>query len=200
MNYDAIRDELRTGDIVLYSGSAAISTVIKLATSNRWSHVGMVVYLPDCRLVSVWESTKQGTRLRDLDSGQVRKGVQLVPLSDRLITYRGSVAVRRLQDADLQEGVYSRLWRLREDLRTRPYEKDKIELLKAAYDGPFGRNEEDLSSVFCSELVAEAYQALGLLGSRRPSNEYVPADFSSSRQLPLKKGTLGREIPLTMVY
>ena len=35
---------------------------------------------------------------------------------------------------------------------------------------PFGKNKEDLSSVFYSELVAEAYQTLGLLDEKKPSN------------------------------
>lgn len=198
MNYDQLRSDLKTGDIVLYSGNAPISTIIKIATSSKWSHVGMVVRVPDLLFVSVWESTKQGTHLLDLDSGQIRKGVQLVPLSDRILTYGGRIALRRLEGANLQNPDYERLWALRQKLSKRPYETDKIELLKAAYDGPLGKNDEDLRSLFCSELVAEAYQALGLLATRKPSNEYVPADFSSSRKLKLTKGTLGKEIYLEL--
>jgi hypothetical protein len=41
-----------------------------------------------------------------------------------------------------------------------------------------GINKEDLSSLFCSELVAEAYQKMGLLTEQLPSNEYIPKDFS----------------------
>ncbi len=69
-----------------------------------------------------------------------------------------------------------------------------MELVKAAYDGPFGRNTEDLSSLFCSELVAEAYQRLGLLSEAKPANEYTPADFSEKKELQLLAGTLGNEI------
>jgi len=58
-----------------------------------------------------------------------------------------------------------------------------LELLKSAYDGPFGKNEEDLSSLFCSELVAEAYQRLGLLTEGTPSNEFTPADFGGDINL-----------------
>lgn len=76
----------------------------------------------------------------------------------------------------------------------REYEQDQIELIKAAYDGPLGRNSEDLTSLFCSELVAEAYQRLGLLSEEKPSNEYTPAEFSEKRQLKLLKGSLGKEI------
>ena len=194
ISYRNLRPDLKTGDIVLYSGRQRISTVIKLATRSHWSHVGMVIYLPEADLVAVWESTRRGTHLVDIDSGQVRKGVQLVPLGDRLRTYKGSFAIRQLRDATLTSDNFKSLWALRRVLAESPYEDDRLELLKAAYDGPFGRNDEDLSSIFCSELVAEAYQSLGLLSEHKASNEYVPADFSSSRELALERGTLGPEI------
>jgi hypothetical protein len=62
-------------------------------------------------------------------------------------------------------------------------------------------DEEDLSSLFCSELVAESYQVMGLLPAGKkdkPSNEYVPADFSKERANVLKmvKGSLGPEVML----
>lgn len=69
----------------------------------------------------------------------------------------------------------------RHEISGRPYETNKIELLKAAYDGLFGDNKEDLSSLFCSELIAEAYQKMGLLTEKLPSNEYIPKDFSEEK-------------------
>ena len=78
-----------------------------------------------------------------------------------------------------------------------------IELFKAAYDGWFGQNEEDLSSLFCSELVAEAYQRMGLISDGKkalPSNEFTPKDFSSEAAKPLKlrkKAKLKKEVVVT---
>ncbi|MXX74350.1 MAG: hypothetical protein F4210_14775 [Holophagales bacterium] len=194
VSYESIRDELRTGDIVLYSGKRPISAIIKLSTFSRWSHVGIVVRLHEFDFVTVWESTKKGTGLLDLDSATLRKGVQLVALSERVETYRGDIAFRRLSGAEFESGDYERLWELRRELRDKPYETDRLELVKAACDGPFGLNEEDLRSIFCSELVAEAYQRLGLLDESKPSNEYVPADFSAARGLRLLRGELGPEL------
>jgi hypothetical protein len=54
--------------------------------------------------------------------------------------------------------------------------------------------------LFCSELVAEAYQQIRLL--KEPpsgilSNEYTPKDFSEKKGLTLEKGaTLGKEVIL----
>jgi hypothetical protein len=85
----------------------------------------------------------------------------------------------------------------RHEVSGRKYETNKIELLKAAYEGIFGENKEDLSSLFCSELVAEAYQKMGLLTEELPSNEYIPKDFSEEKSLRLELDyTLQKEIDI----
>ena len=193
-SYNKIRGKLKTGDIVLYAGKGNVSTLIKAVTVSRWSHVGMVFLVPQFDFVTVWESTTQ-SNVKDLVSGEIRKGVQFFPLSDRVRTYSGEIAVRRLKDVDMEEKLAD-LDALRMELRGRPYEQNYAELFKSAYNFLGSANEEDLSSIFCSELVAEAYQRLGLLENKKPSNEYVPADFSSSRELQFLNGKLGKEIEL----
>ena len=188
-----LRSELKTGDIILFSGKGGISAGIKWITLSRWSHVGMIVVLPEYDFVTVWESTTLSS-LVDLDTKVPRKGVQLVPLSLRVEDYPGDIAVRQLIDVTFDEHALRQLMELRREFVGREYEQDKIELIKAAYDGPFGRNAEDVTSLFCSELVAEAYQGLGLLGEEKRSNEYTPADFSAAMQLDLLKGSLSEEI------
>jgi hypothetical protein len=190
---ETMRAGLKTGDIVLFSGKGGASAGIKWATFSRWSHVGMVVVLPEYDLVTVWESSTLAT-IADMDTRAPNKGVQLVPLSARLEQYDGEIAVRQLMNVEFAQDDIRALMRLRRELAGRRYEEDRIQLVRAAWDHAFGRNTEDLSSLFCSELVAEAYQRLGLLGEDKPSNEYVPADFSDKRQLKLLRGALGPEI------
>ncbi len=190
---EQMRAKLKTGDVILFSGKGGISAGIKWATLSRWSHVGMIVVLPEYDFVTVWESTTLSS-LVDLDTNVPHKGVQLVPLSSRIDGYGGEVAVRQLNDVSFDIKDVKNLMELRRELAGKNYEQDKIELIKAAYDGPLGRNAEDLSSLFCSELVAEAYQRLGLLSEDKPSNEYTPSDFSEDKQLPLLEGTLGKEV------
>lgn len=169
---DSLRAKLKTGDLVLFSGKGGISAGIKWATLSRWSHVGMIVVLPEYDFVTVWESTTLSS-LVDLDTKIPRKGVQLVPLSSRIEGYDGEVAVRQLEGVSFDNDDNKNLMQLRRELAGREYEQNKIELIKAAYDGPLGRNSEDLTSLFCSELVAEAYQRLGLLSEDKRSSEYT---------------------------
>jgi len=184
-SYSAIRNELKTGDLVLFSGKGAFSDIIKYGTLSKWSHIGMILKIPEYDFITVWESTTL-SNIIDLDSQMPRKGVQLVPLSDRIQKYSGDISIRKLQGCDLPDNSVRKLMELRTELKGKRYERSKIELFKAAYDGPFGHNSEDLSSIFCSELVAEAYQSLGLVSSSKPSNEYTPADFSEKRMKGLK--------------
>jgi hypothetical protein len=196
--YQQIRGSLKTGDIVLFSGKGGVSDWIKLFTGSKWSHVGMVLCLSQMDMVLLWESTTL-SGLPDIESGQARKGVQLVPLSERLRMYKGDVAVRSLSKPVTPE-METALGKFRKQASRLSYEENMVELIKSAWDGPLGGNKENLSSVFCSELVAESYQRLGLLEEPPkgwPSNEYTPRNFSSESGVPLQlqKGyTLSREV------
>ncbi len=197
VTYEQIRPDLATGDLVLFSGKGGFSAGIKWFTRSRWSHVGMILVIPEWDTVLLWESTTLSS-LKDVESNTARRGVQLVSFSDRLRNYGGEVAVRRLR-IDRTDRMQQALSSFRNEVRDRPYEEDTVELIKAAYDGPFGDNTEDLSSLFCSELVAESYQRMGLLPNDPPSNEYVPNDFASTGPgVPLLAGALDQEVLVTL--
>lgn len=77
--------------------------------------------------------------------------------------------------------------RLRKEWRGKKYEKNTIQLCLSAispnnkYLSIFQNTHEDLSSIFCSELVAAAYQRMGIIKKDHPSHTYTPDDFSSER-------------------
>ena len=194
VSYEKIRDRVNTGDIILFSGKGGISAGIKWFTGSKWSHVGMALKLPGWDVILIWESTTL-SKLKDMESGEERQGVQLVPLSERLEKYDGDACIRFL-DKKITKKMHKKLADLRQELKNRPYEENKIELIKSAYDGFLGDNEEDLSSLFCSELVAEAYQRIGLLPEDIPSNEYTPKDFSAKDEKLnlLKNAVLSEEV------
>lgn len=191
--------QLRTGDVLLFAGKSQASESIKWATGSRWSHVALVLWVPAYEFPCLYEATTD-TSIPDLESGIARSGVQLVPLARRLDLYPGGVALRQLLDTALAPEDLAALHALRQRLMRRPYDDSRLELMGSAYDGPGGRNEEDLSALFCSELLAESYQALGLIGSGpddKPSNEHTPADFSvEDENLQWRRGRLGPEIIL----
>ncbi len=176
MNYSVVRDQLKTGDIVLFSGSGVVSNVIKWFTKSDWSHVGMVIRSDEHDMLLLWESTTL-SKIKTVN-GVERQGVAIRPLSEVINGYDGKVAVRKLIHKLTTDDIKI-LAKFREEVKGRPYEESKLELFKSAYDWIGGANDEDLSSIFCSELIAEFYQRIGIIESYTSSNEYTPADFGT---------------------
>lgn len=198
-SYADVRSDLKTGDLVLFSGVSFFASVIKWAVGGKWSHVGIVVRpLAFPGRVALWESTTLAD-LPDIESGRAAAGVQLVWLSERLATYAGEFKLRALDKAITPE-MEAALTTRRAELSGRPYEQDKLDLVNAAFDGWFGESKgERLNSLFCSELVAEAYQAMGLLPeppAGPPSNEYTPRDFARRGAKLLRGYALGRIVAI----
>lgn len=96
--------------------------------------------------------------------------------------------------------MYKELLHFRKEVQGRPYEQNKFDMICSAFDAKYldflENDKEDLSSLFCSELVAEAYKRMGILETSKLSSEFTPDDFSSARDenLPLSFGKLEKEI------
>lgn len=147
---------------------------------------------------------KTYTGLVDIETGKVRSGVELLPLKNKIFSgWYDRVAIRRLTDIDKdkRDKMYIELLKFMKEVQGRPYEQSKMELILSAIDFQeeylsFLRNtKEDLSSLFCSELVAEAYMRMGLWSRKKLANEYTPDDFASKSDLinPLEFGKLEKE-------
>ncbi len=157
----------------------------------------MVIKTDEMDMVMLYESTTL-SQIKCVELGRQHKGVQLVPLSERINQYQGRIGVRRLhgKGAAFTPNQRRALAELRHTLKGTPYEKSTWQLVRSAFQGLLSNKKADLSSVFCSELVAQCYQALELLPSddAKPSNSYTPAHFA--RNLPLNHAQLGEVIIL----
>ncbi len=182
---------MRTGDIVLFSGSCRVGKLIKVLQRNTWSHIGMIVMDSNYDFPCLYEST-HSDGLIDLDTGKITQGVQMVPFHEKVKVYPGSIGYRRLTNVADQDLNHQSFSTLKSSLQGKAFERSILQMVKANYDGPFGHNKEDLSSLFCSELIAASYQALGLLPNNdiKTSSEYTPSDFSSDKLILSKQATL----------
>ncbi|KMT66830.1 YiiX/YebB-like N1pC/P60 family cysteine hydrolase [Catenovulum maritimum] len=173
-----IVNTLNNGDLVFFSGKDYISRTIKVVQFSRWSHVAMVIR-PQCfnyEPIILESSGKMGQ-------------VIMTPLSDRMISYRGKIGIRYLSGVEFSDEEMYQLKLAQFDFYGRPFETKKFEMLKACFR-PFSNKEEDLETVFCSELVAELYQVMGLISEDHNSNNFTPR--SLSRQVPLLRGELSK--------
>ena len=158
---------------MLFSSDELVGRLIRFGTGSVWSHIGTVIHIEEWELVLLWESTTL-QNIKEFDSGQKFVGVQLVALSQKIREFTGRIAIRCLVSRPLDKNQLETLAPFRRQAaRLVSFEGSKWELIRAAVDGAWellvGQNREDLSNLFCAELIAEAYERIGLLadGSQR---------------------------------
>ena len=188
----------RTGDIWLFRGATFADMAIRAATNAPVNHVGMAVVLDDLPPL-LWHA-ELGRSLPDVWTGKHQRGVQLHLLRDAVTTWH---------DKYRQRGFLRQL-----DATITPEMEDAVLKVIARLDGTpfpstldmsrrwvFGRVRygTSLETLYCAELVASTYQAMGLLPDNRPVNWFDPGRFWSGDRLELLNGaTLSNEIEIQM--
>jgi cell wall-associated NlpC family hydrolase len=165
-DYDAVRHDLRSGDLLFCSGSYLFSGLIQRFTRSVWSHVGIVYRDEQLKRLFVLES-------------ETGIGVRLVPISKylrdyhgRRRPYRGQIVVGRVQPPPADAQAYQAL-SFGMDLLTRPYDNWEIARIAARIAFRVGRRTQDRKFI-CSELVDECWRAAGLRFARR--DNYISPD------------------------
>ena len=199
-HYEDLAEDLKTGDVLLVSGRSAFSLVARMFTRSRWSHVGMIVKTPHFREdpddLYLWHSVRTTDHpYKDVLSDSVKSGPQLNGLrqffSGHSTAASSTASVRRvtllkperrtgavLLEEDAGEGLLN--WMLVTS-KGKDYEQNLLQLVRSSLPNFLGRNREDTTSLFCSELVALTYRRMGLFhhdSSAYPTNDIVPADFA----------------------
>lgn len=185
--------ELQTGDIVLFSGNTLAAKTVRWFTASRWSHVGLILRHPAWgNEPLLWEATR-ASPLKDLATGSMADGVQLVKLADKVAAYPGQVVVRCWRDLGERPGP-DQVSAVFERYHSLPY-RDYVRRNVHRWLGDPER--ERTKGTFCSEFVAEVLQAWGLVCPGRPVSRFVPADFAEERRpLPVRQGRLAEPVRL----
>jgi hypothetical protein len=150
MPYEAVRHNLKTGDIVFCSGTYFFSNAIRMFTRSIWSHVGVIYRDDNLGRVFILES-------------ETMIGVRLAPLSKyvkdyhgKSRPYKGRMFIGRVHPevdfSDMKKGISFGM-----DELTKPY--DNLEILRIAIRIAFklGRRTRDRKYI-CSELVYECFR------------------------------------------
>lgn len=206
-DYYKRKSELKTGDLVLFSGKGGMSCLIKTGTFSPWSHVGIII-----RTRTDFEGFTSSDNLYlfhaykehlgpDVFSGENKSGVQLNRLGDALRRYirsggvpcirkgppylsieRGSlpsVSIDPFENEDTKEW-----FRKKTELE---YEESLYQLVSSQIDCcclPCFQNYGDETSYFCSELTRRTLAYLypyeyGLEEGEYP-DEQTPNDQSTN--------------------
>ncbi|MCC5844197.1 MAG: hypothetical protein JJU05_08105 [Verrucomicrobia bacterium] len=198
--YAELRPQLRSGDVLLCSGSGIFSTLIQRATRSVWSHVGLIMRLDSIDRVMVLESLEPA-------------GVRTVRLSKYLTNYNndgrpypGKLAVIRHQEFPGSEGRGQRsevrgqvghsldtrhssfvtpLARSAVDRFGYPYDKEQIAIIAARIAAGrlrFSRKDREKlvrpDAYICSEYVALCFEEIGIEIPWDKKGFISPADFA----------------------
>eukprot|EP01101_Sappina_pedata_P010584 TRINITY_DN66_c0_g1_i1.p1 TRINITY_DN66_c0_g1~~TRINITY_DN66_c0_g1_i1.p1 ORF type:complete len:288 (-),score=102.72 TRINITY_DN66_c0_g1_i1:59-922(-) len=204
-----IEHNFGTGDIILSRGTEAFSLIIRKGTMSTWSHAAMIVKDPSPQVRQAFKIDsepflQEKVFIFESDTvthdGRQGGGTQMVPfrkwLESSIEEYGESylVVYRHLQcPQEFQDKLYSEVfpeldpWLI--SMANLGYESSRSQLVRSAIHV---NKSEDLTSVFCSELVAAALKHLGILRKDRNANNYVPRDFTSDQRLSGRDFTVHR--------
>jgi hypothetical protein len=185
-----------TGDIWLFRGRSLADRAIQTFTNAPVNHVGMVLALDDLPPL-LWHA-ELGRSLEDVWTGKRQRGVQLHLLRDAVPVWIGRYRQRawvRLLEGTLEREHEDRLMQAIDRLDGRPFPTTPG-LVRQWVNGRF-RRSSSRETIYCAELVATTYQAMGLLPSRRPASWYDPGRFWSGDRIELVPPfALGGEVPV----
>jgi hypothetical protein len=175
-----------TGDVWLFRGRSFADVAIRTLTNSPVNHVGMVVALDDLPPL-LWHA-ELGRSLPDVWTGKRQRGVQLHLLVDAVTTwerrYGQRAWVRQLGGGEIERHHEDRLVQVIERFDGRPF-PTMPGLARSWAAGRMRRHETALETIYCAELVATTYQAMGLLPRGRPASWYDPGRFWSGDRIEL---------------
>lgn len=179
--------QLTVQGIAVFSANDLVGAAIRTLTASSWSHVGLILEDELDNSLFCFESTGAASQILQGIAPQV----QISSWQDVVADYDGRVAKRQFNFGEKKPKWQDVVKYVQGNLG-KPYETN-LESLIMAIRGD--NKENDVSSVFCSEMVADCLITLGYLDSEKLSSNYVPGDFSSKRILSLINGaSLGKEI------
>jgi hypothetical protein len=194
LDLDAAADLTRTGDVWLFRGGSAADHAIRAVTNSPVNHVGMAVVLDDLPPL-MWHA-ELGRGLVDVWTGTHHRGVQLHDLRDAIQQWTTRFDQRawlRQLETPVTEAMEAAVLKTIARMDGTPFPATVT--LAARWVRGRVRRPAAVETTYCAEVVAATYQAMGLLGTDRPTNYYDPGSFWSGDELRLlNQARLGGEI------
>jgi uncharacterized protein YycO len=180
-DYATLRPRIRSGDILLCSGTSVFSQLIQTATQSVWSHVAFVIRLDAINRIMVLESVET-------------IGVRTVPLSSYVRNYNGSghgypgrlLIARHADFANVNIGQLSQQ---AVDLLGYPYDSEAIAGIAARIGlQQFNVQEPNPEALtgrafICSEYVYACYRSVGIDIPYDTAGFIAPSDFAKDPQI-----------------
>jgi hypothetical protein len=181
-NLSEIVNEIRTGDLIMFSGISIFSYVIRASTMSIYSHCGIIYIEPSTNEITVIHSVSDNSSVC-IDTNFNASGVVRSRLSDIIDSgYYDTIDIYKVNRSINISG--NELMKIYKHYMLKSYEIHLLELMGSALDCKCSgveciKNRRNEDSFFCSELVATIYEKLGLVKLNDCPNEYTPYDVTS---------------------
>ena len=174
--YHELRNEIKSGDILLCSGRATFSNMIKEATQSVWSHVAFILRLDAINRIMVLESVES-------------IGVRVIPLSNYIFDYNGTGKgydgkLMLARHRDFQSKNLINLSKTAIDLLGYPYNTQEIVKIAArismntiGIQNPKQDAKPDRAFI-CSEYAYICFHSIGIDIDYNPLGFISPTDFA----------------------
>lgn len=180
-HYDEWRKQIRSGDILLCSGTSLFSSLIQKATNSMWSHVAFVLRLDTIDRIMVLESVET-------------IGVRTVPLSHYVRDYNGSGQgypgrIMLARHHDVKEENIAKLSRAAINFLGYPYRSEEIAHIAARISlqtlgaTSQAKDADTLRAFICSEYAHTCFQSIGVSIAYNPTGFIAPADFARNEKV-----------------
>ena len=162
-----LHEFVKVGDVVLFKSANLMSGLQRVATRSEWDHCGIVVKLR--RSLYLLESTGDG--------------VGCYPLTNRIraygVEFAQYMAVRRLIGPRSRNFISS----LIEFTNLVNGTKYKLGFKKLMTSQTLEKSMSEKGGLFCSELVAAAWQEIKCMKNDKAPNSYWPTDFGENGKI-----------------
>ena len=158
--YEKNKSLIKSGDILLCSGNALFSKLIKRVTKSKWSHVAFIIYVSEIDRLMVLESVES-------------IGVRTVTLSSYFNNYNGS---GEPYDGELMISRHNKmeqcdihnLSKRAVDLLGHQYDQKEImritaKIATSMFREPFCEVAVSDDAYICSEYVDECFRSVGIM-------------------------------------
>lgn len=183
-----LRARLKTGDLLLCSGTGVFSELIQQATRSPWSHVALIVRLDAIERVMLFESVET-------------VGVRAIPLSRYLLdydhrgcAYPGGLVVVRHRTFSCQRTTEQirNMLQFAVDQFGSAYNRQEIvriaaRIIASSFKPPslHGKHMARQREYICSEYVAQCFAHAGVALTPQNHGYIAPADFASPQDTEL---------------
>lgn len=184
---DVICKMVKPGDLILFRTQGTLPALQRTVLSSEYDHVGVVV---SKQMSAMSKKYHHSAGLFLLES--TNEGVHTYPLMTRVRAWHLSGAVMvvrqlRLPKEFSKTETERKLQHFTQEEEGKGYGLNPLKLLRR-------KAENTHNTYFCSELVASAYQTLGVLPEGIAANSYYPSTFAERNSLKLLAGELGQEV------